>query len=95
MARTSAHVHAVQSRLQDLVDELPPEEADLLEAVLAGTPVEVRQDAPDRPGGADETSIIIVGGLGGRWLVFDVRDVLAELNPQPLSPEPPDAVRRR
>ena len=90
MARTR-DVLAVQARLQDLLATMPPEQADLLEAVVAGTPVEVRQDAPDPSIDADEASIIIVSGRRGRWLVFDLRDVLAELNPQPLPPDPPDS----
>jgi hypothetical protein len=87
MARTS-DVLAVQARLQDLLETMPPEQANLLEAVVAGTPVEVRQDAADVATDAEEASIIIVSGRGGRLLVFDVRDVLAELNPQPLPPVP-------
>jgi hypothetical protein len=83
-------VLAVQSRLQELFDTMPPGQADVLDAVVAGTPLEVRQDAPDGATEADEASIIIVSGRGGRWLVFDLRDVLAELNPQPLPPDPPD-----
>lgn len=92
MSRTD-DVRTVQSRLQELFDTMPPGEADVLEAVVAGTPLEVRQDAPDGATEADETSIIIVSGRGGRRLVFDLGDVVAELNPQPLPPEPPDSDR--
>lgn len=90
MSRTE-DVRMVQSRLQELFDTMPPAQADVLEAVVAGTPLQVRQDAPDVATEADETSIIIVSGRGGRWLVFDLGDVLADLNPQPLPPEPPDS----
>ncbi len=83
-------VLVVQSRLQELFDTMPPGQADVLEAIVAGTPLEVRQDAPDGATVAEEASIIIVSGRGrgGRWLVFDLRDVLSELNPQPLPPAP-------
>src|SRR3954447_4946058 len=86
-------IRTVQSRLQDLFETMPPAQAELLEAVVAGTPVEISQGA-SRTGGAEDASIIVVGGLGGRVLVFDLDAVLAELNPQPLPPGPPDAARR-
>ena len=90
MAHTTADVRAVQSRLQDLLDTMPPGQADVLEAVVAGTPLEVRDDAPERRGDADDQAIIVVGGRAGRWLVFDVSEVVSDLNPQPLPPDPPD-----
>ncbi|WP_298457875.1 hypothetical protein [uncultured Cellulomonas sp.] len=89
MAR-STDVRAVQSRLQELFDSMPPEQADVLEAVVAGTPLEVREEPPLGADGADEVSIIVVGGRRRGWIVFDVGEILAELNPQPLPPEPPD-----
>ena len=89
MNHSAEDVLAVQSHLQDILDTMPAAQADLLEAVVAGTPVEVRQESPETPTDAEESSIIIVSGRGGRLLVFDLRDVLAELNPQPLPPDPP------
>ncbi len=93
MARTTeTNVRAVQSRLQDLLDDLPEHQAVVLESVLAGTPLEVdRGAAPEQADGQDR-AIIIVSGRRGRVLVFDLGDVLDELNPQPLPPEPPEAV---
>jgi len=91
MAHTTADILAVQSRLQDLLETMPPAQAMLLEAVVAGTPIEVQPDAADTSPDADDRAIIIVSGRGtGRWLLFDLSDVLAELNPQPLPPDPPE-----
>lgn len=86
MGRTEDIRH-VQSHLQDLFETLPAGQADVLEAVVTGTPLQVRDD-DQRPTTAEETSIIIVGGRGRRWMVLDVDRVLAELDPQPLPPEP-------
>lgn len=90
MSRTE-DVRIVQARLQELFDTMPTAQADVLEAVVTGTPLEVRHEAAEPATPADETSIIIVGGRGRRWLVFDLGDALAELNPQPLPPDPPDS----
>ena len=83
-------VRAVQHRLQELLDDLPEEQAALLEAVVARPPTQVLETIDDPGPDGDEVSIIIVSGRGRRWLRFDLDDILAELNPQPLPPEPPD-----
>ena len=90
MAGSTPLLRAVQDRLQELVDTLPDEQADVLEAVLTRTPQEELREAPSGTAG-DDRAIIIVGGRAGRWFLFDVGDVL--LNPQPLPPEPPDRFR--
>lgn len=81
-------VLAVQTRLQELIDTMPARQSDVLEAVIAGKPLKDHQDATGSE--ADKASIIIVSGRSGRRLVFDLRDASAELNPQPLPPDPPD-----
>ena len=83
----------VQTRLQEMFDTMAPDQANILDAVIAGTPREMRQDHAEALSKADQTSIIIVSGRSGRRFVFDLRDVLTELNPQPLPPEPPDPHR--
>jgi len=90
MSRTE-DVRVVQARLQELFDTMPSAQADVLEAVVTGTPLEVPEEQGKPATQADEASIIIVGGRGRRWLMFDLGDVLAELNPQPLPPGPPDS----
>ena len=83
----------VQTRLQEMFDTMAPDQASILDAVIAGTPREIRQDHAEALSEADQASIIIVSGRSGRRFVFDLRDVLTELNPQPLPPEPPDPHR--
>ncbi len=63
MAHT-ADILAVQSRLQDLLETMPPAQAMLLEAVVAGTPIEVQPDAADTSPDADDRAIIIVSDRG-------------------------------
>ncbi len=90
MARTD-HVRNVQARLQELFETMPPGEAEVLEAVVTGTPLEVRHEETRPSTTSEETSIIIVGGRDRRWLVFDLdrlTDRAADLNPQPLPPDP-------
>lgn len=83
----------VQTRLQEMFDTMAPDQVDILDAVIAGTPREIRPDHAEALSKADQASIIIVSGRSGRRLVFDLRDALTELNPQPLPPEPPDPHR--
>ncbi len=85
MGSTTSPLQTVQDRLQELLNTLPSEQAEVLEAVLTRSPQEVVREGPR--GGGDDEAIIIVSGRAGRWF-FDLSDVL--LNPQPLPPEPPD-----
>jgi hypothetical protein len=84
---------AVQARLQELFDTMAPDQANILDSVIAGTPREILHDHAEASSEADQASIIIVSGRSGRRLVFDLHDVLTELNPQPLPPGPPDPSR--
>lgn len=86
MGSTRSPLQTVQDHLQELLNTLPSEQAEVLEAVLTRSPQEVVREGPR--GGGDDKAIIIVGGRAGRWFFFDLSDVL--LNPQPLPPEPPD-----
>lgn len=83
----------VQTRLQEMFDTMAPDQAHILDAVIAGTPRESRQDHAEALTEADQASIIIVSGRSGRRFVFDLPEVLTELNPQPLPPGPPDPSR--
>lgn len=86
-------VAAVQVKLQELMDSLPPDQAEVLESFVLRPARALDATAAQKNWQRnDERSIIIVGGRSARWFNVGLDDYLVELNPQPLPPDPPPDV---
>ncbi len=79
---TPEAIDAVQGKLQNLFESLDDQQQPVLETLL------LHAEAGAVADGADDRSIIIVGGrTGQQFRVALDPSVLVELNPQPLPPQ--------
>ncbi|MDQ6784362.1 MAG: hypothetical protein M3063_13170 [Actinomycetota bacterium] len=87
-ALTPEAINAVQGKLQNLFASLDDQQRPVLETLLLHAAAGTGGPASETDRGADDRSIIIVGGRSGQQFLVPLDpSVLVGLNPQPLPPQ--------